>query len=90
MIYDVVDGALKQVFRGRARLPATGYAPGVSFTKRGDDALIRMGQGAETRLFRWDQAGGSFQPITEEPDGPARNLMGREFLVKADVLADMW
>ena len=90
LIYDVIDGAVKQVFRGRARLPANGYAPGLSFTRRGEEALIRLGQGAETRLFRWDRISGSFQPITEEPDGPAQNLLGRECLAEADILADLW
>ena len=77
LVYDVDGGGIRQVFRGRARLSTAGYDSGLGFTRRGEEALIRLGQGAETRLFRWDRAGGGFQPITEEPDGPPRNLLGR-------------
>ncbi|MGE5549361.1 MAG: CARDB domain-containing protein [Bacteroidota bacterium] len=91
-IYDLVGGDLRQVYRGRVRLADGGYDPGLQFIRHGNETFMIAGRDENTSILRWDKAAGTFQSWTggDVPAGETIDLLGRQFLVKADFCPNLW
>lgn len=92
VVFDLGGTGFKQVFRGRVRLPAQGYGPGLRFLARDGEAVILLGQGPESAVYAWDRATGTFSASGPFIDGQStyRDLLGRDLMLSADLLPNFW